>query len=83
MRPHTGRAWTLPRQCTAQGLSEKVVTPTLADFTIDGQVVLPTKGDRVTLRRNSTEGAWLVCTGRRFDLNVDGEPVVYLGLAVG
>jgi hypothetical protein len=71
-------------QGTAQGLAEKVVAPTLADFTVDGQLVLPTKGDRVTLRRlGSGEGAWLVCTGRRFDLNVDGEPVVYLGLTVG
>lgn len=38
-------------QGKAQALADKVQIPTLADFTIDGQVVLPTKCDRVTLRR--------------------------------
>lgn len=68
-------------QAKAQALADKVQTPTLADFTINGQVVLPTKGDRVTLRRlDNAEGAWLHCTGRRFDLNDPDGPVIYLGL---
>ncbi len=68
-------------QGKAQSLAGNVQIPTLADFTSDGQVVQPTKGARVTLRRlDSAEGAWLQCTGRRFDLNEEGEPVIYLGL---
>lgn len=68
-------------QGKSEHLSNKVQIPTMADFTIDGQVVLPAKGDRVTLRRlDSVDGAWLMCTGRRFDFNNDGEPVIYLGL---
>jgi hypothetical protein len=71
-------------QGQAKALADKVATPTLADFTMDGQVVLPTKGDRVTLRRlDSAEGAWLVCTGRRFDFTEEGAPVIYLGLELG
>jgi hypothetical protein len=68
-------------QGKAQALPGKVALPALADFTIDGQVVRPSKGDRVTLRRlDSAEGAWCVCTGRRFDFNEAGEPVLYIGL---
>lgn len=71
-------------QGKAQSLADKVKIPTLADFTIDGQVVLPTKGDRVTLRRvDSVEGARLRCAGRRFDFTEGGEPVIYLGLERG
>jgi len=68
-------------QGKAQALADKVQIPTLDNFTIDGQVVLPVKGDRVTLRRlDSAEGAWLHCTGRRFDFNDADGPVIYLGL---
>jgi len=68
-------------QGKSQSLADRVQTPTIADFTVDGQVVLPIKGDRVTLRRlDSAEGAWLRCTGRRFDLCDPDGPVIYLGL---
>jgi hypothetical protein len=65
----------------AQRLADKVEVPGIEDFRVEGELVLPVKGDRVTLRRtDSTEGAWLACAGRRFDFAADGEPVVYVGL---
>lgn len=65
----------------AQQLADKVKVPGIEQFRVEGTVVLPTKGDRVTLqRKDSVEGAWLMCAGRRFDFNTKGEPVVYLGL---
>jgi hypothetical protein len=65
----------------AQQLADKVKVPGIEEFRVEGTVVLPTKGDRVTLKRTDcVEGAWLMCAGRRFDFNADGEPVVYLGL---
>jgi hypothetical protein len=65
----------------AQQLADKVKVPSIEQFRVEGTVVLPTKDDRVTLqRKDSVEGAWLTCAGRRFDFNSAGEAVVYLGL---
>jgi hypothetical protein len=65
----------------AQQLADKVKVPGIEQFRVEGTVVLPSNGDRVTLKRTDcVEGAWLMCAGRRFDFNADGEPVVYLGL---
>ena len=65
----------------AQALADMVEVTGIEAFRVEGTVVLPTKGDRVTLRRKDTvEGAWLMCAGRRFDFSAEGEPIVYLGL---
>jgi hypothetical protein len=71
-------------QGRARDIAGKLMCPSIDDFRVGGQLVLPVKGDRVTLRRvGSVEGVWLRCTGRRFDFNEEGEPILYLGLDVG
>ena len=64
----------------AQALADNVNVPGIDEFRIDGTLVLPTKGDRVTLKRkDSVEGPWLTCAGRRFDFAGESETVFTLG----
>ena len=54
-------------------LADQVMVPGIEDFRVEGTLVLPTKGDRVALLHKDTiEGAWLMCAGRRFNFNAEG-----------
>jgi hypothetical protein len=60
-------------------LADEVVHPTLDDFRLS--VLLPTKGDVLTLHRNgSADAVWFKCTGRRFDMTAEDGPTVTLAL---
>jgi hypothetical protein len=68
----TGRA--APFANRVQGLQ-------VGDFQIDGQVVLPVKGDLVQLHMSgSTEPVWFKCSGRRFDFALSDGPVLHVDL---
>jgi hypothetical protein len=56
----------------------------VGDFQIDGQVVLPVKGDLVQLRVSGRgDAAWFNCAGRRFDFASSDGPVLRIDLELG
>jgi hypothetical protein len=65
----------------AAPISDRVQGLQIGDFQIDGQVVLPIKGDLVQMRvSDGTEPVWFKCSGRRFDFALADGPVLHVDL---